>query len=72
MAAVAFILGGVAGIIGAIATLVLTEAGWGAALKVYFLLGYGVPILTLIPGLLHHAAGGAAQPDCKEAPATRH
>lgn len=47
MAVAVFILGGIVGLIGAIATLLLTDAGWGTALMVYFGLGYAVPGVAL-------------------------
>lgn len=54
MAVAAFILGGIVGLIGAIATLMLTDAGWGTAVMVYFGLGYAVPGLA-VGGLLIRA-----------------
>lgn len=47
MAAAAFILGGVLGLIGAITVLVLTDTGWGTALMMYFGLGFAVPGVAL-------------------------
>jgi len=44
MIAVAFIVGGAAGLLGAIGTLLFTELGWGIALAVYFGVGYGLPL----------------------------
>jgi len=55
MAVAAFILGGILGMIGAIATLILTEAGWGAAVMVYFALGYAVPVVALVAMLIRTA-----------------
>lgn len=55
MAVAAFILGGILGLIGAIATLALTDAGWGTALMVYFGVGYAVPGVA-VGGLLIRAS----------------
>lgn len=44
MIIVAFILGGIAGILGATATILFTDQGWGMAFIVYLVAGYGVPL----------------------------
>ena len=44
MIVVAFLIGGVAGISAAAATLLFTDLGWGIALAAYFASGYGVPL----------------------------
>lgn len=55
MAVAAFILGGILGLIGAIAVMLLTGAGWGAAVTVYLALGYGVPGAMIAALLIREA-----------------
>lgn len=47
MMIVAFILGAIAGILGAVATVLFTDLGWGMAVVAYFTIGYGVPLAVL-------------------------
>jgi hypothetical protein len=47
MSVFGFLLGGVAGLAAAIALRVLTDVGWGSVIAVYFLVGYGIPVLFL-------------------------
>jgi len=47
MMIVAFLGGGIAGIIGAACTLLFTDLGWGMALLAYFAVGYGLPLAVL-------------------------
>lgn len=63
MAVAAFILGGIVGLIGVIATLMLTDAGWGMSLMVYFGLGYAVPGVAL--GALLLRAGIRSRSDAE-------
>lgn len=44
---VAFLVGGVAGLLGAAGTLLFTDLGWGMALAAYFTVGYGLPLAVL-------------------------
>lgn len=69
MAVAAFTLGGIVGLIGAIATLMLTDAGWGMALMVYFGLGYAVPGVAL--GALLIRTGIRASSDAEGSAQTR-
>jgi hypothetical protein len=48
MSVFGFLLGGVVGLAAAIALRVLTDAGWGSVIAVYFLVGYGTPVLFLV------------------------
>lgn len=48
MIAMTFLVGGVFGLIGALATLGLTDAGWGVVVAVYFAVGYTPPLLALV------------------------
>ncbi len=85
MMCVAFLLGGVAGAVLALAIVLLTGAGWGTGIAVYFLTGLAVPLLMSGIGLLRSAhaarlrrngpvgnAGSGGKPDCAPslAPAT--
>lgn len=47
MMVAAFLVGGVAGMLGAAATVLFTDLGWGMALVVYFTAGYGLPLAVL-------------------------
>ena len=47
MIVVAFLVGGIAGLLGAVATLLFTDLGWGMALAAYFGAGYGLPLAVL-------------------------
>ncbi len=47
MITVAFLIGGVAGLLGTGATLLFTDLGWGMALIAYFAVGYGLPLAVL-------------------------
>lgn len=47
MMIVAFILGGIAGILGAVGTVLFTDLGWGMAVVAYFTIGYGLPLAVL-------------------------
>lgn len=47
MITVAFLIGGVAGLLGTGATLLFTDLGWGMALTAYFIAGYGLPLTVL-------------------------
>ncbi len=47
MITVAFLIGGVAGLLGSGATLLFTDLGWGMALIAYFSVGYGLPLAIL-------------------------
>ncbi len=55
MMCVAFILGGVAGAVLGLATVLLTGAGWGTGIAVYVLTGLAVPLLMSGIGLLRTA-----------------
>lgn len=47
MITVAFLIGGVAGLLGTSATLLFTDLGWGMALIAYFAVGYSLPLAVL-------------------------
>ena len=47
MIIVAFLVGGVFGMLSAAATLLFTDLGWGVAFAVYFGAGYGLPLAML-------------------------
>lgn len=47
MIIIAFLLGGIVGIFGAIITILFTDQGWAMAVVVYFVAGYGVPLAIL-------------------------
>jgi hypothetical protein len=52
MIAMVFVAGGGIGLLGALATLGLSDAGWSMAILVYFLAGYALPLLALAANLL--------------------
>jgi hypothetical protein len=59
----AFLVGGVAGLLGFVATLLLADLGWGMAIGVYFVIGYGVPLAVFAAtSLTNPSQANLAQP----------
>ena len=61
MIVVAFLIGGVSGLLGAAVTLLFTDLGWGMALVAYFGAGYGLPLAVL-------AASSVTKPERTDLP----
>lgn len=59
MIGVAFLAGGVAGTICAIAAFLLTNLGIGAIIAIYFGIGYGLPLVFLAAAELTRSGGSA-------------